>query len=347
MKKICFLLLGILLTGVAVVLVFFAIAGIKAYRPQTVETLYSNDSAPSYSLDTLTLTTWNIGYAAMDSTADFFMDGGKMVQNSAAQVQHNLLHIAESLQTMQSDFILLQEVDVDGKRSYHTRQLAFIHRYLADYQCFFAHNFKTFFVPIPLLQAIGKVESGLVLFTRWQPKSVQRWAYPNNKPIPTRWLDIQRCFMVCRFALTGGNELVVVNTHNSAFDNGNARADEMRFLQSFLQNEAAQGNYIITGGDWNQTPPNYPLVGTPEYTPYAIPADFLLPHWTLACDPHHPTCRFANAPYHAGKSLTTTVDFFVLSPQFVPTNVVSLPQNFAHSDHEPVSISIGVRDKLK
>ncbi|GHT73174.1 endonuclease [Bacteroidia bacterium] len=332
-------------TLICIVLIFLGVAGVKSYRPQGVEILYSSDTAPSYSVDSLTVTTWNVGYANMDATADFFMDGGKMVRNKRVQVEENILYIAKTLQYTGSDIFLLQEVDIDARRSYHINQLGVIHRYLVDYQHFFALNFNTFFVPIPIFEPIGQVKSGVSVLSRWQPKSVERWSYPVTLPIPNRWFDLQRCFMVCRFSLVNEKELVVINTHNSAFDKRNRRSKEMNFLQQFLTDEYEKGNYVIAGGDWNQTPPQYSATaGTPQYTPIPVSADFLPADWTFAYDAQHPSVRFANQPYNEETSLVSIVDFFVLSPNLTVKSVTTLPFHFASSDHEPVNISIGINE---
>ena len=324
--------------------VFFAIMGIKAYRPQAVEIVYKNDTAALVDADTIVITTWNIGYAGMDADADFFMDGGKMVRRPEPQVRHNLQKIASTLHNINSHLLLLQEVDLASRRSYYVNQFGVIGQYLRGWSGFFALTFNVLFVPVPVWNPIGRAKSGIAVFGRWQPAVVERRAYPNPEAPPARWFNLQRCFMACRFRLAGQKELVVINTHNSAFDNGNARRDEVMFLKQFLENEYERGNYVIAGGDWNQTPPQRPcLAATPQYAPVALPPDFLPDGWTIAADTL-PTARFANKPYHPDVSLTAGIDFFVLSPNVIAAKDASvLPLHFAHSDHNPVQISIILR----
>ena len=72
--------------------------------------------------DTLSLVTWNLGYAGLDHTADFFMDGGQQVlPKNQDLVQSNLQAVTDWLLNNQSDIVLLQEVDSRSKRTFQHR----------------------------------------------------------------------------------------------------------------------------------------------------------------------------------------------------------------------------------
>lgn len=63
--------------------------------------------------------------------------------------------------------------------------------------------------------------------------------------------------MVSRYSIENGKELVLINTHNEAFDEGgNTRTAQMKNIKEFVLNEDKAGNYVIVGGDWNQYPPD-------------------------------------------------------------------------------------------
>ena len=66
---------------VAVAAVFFGISWLAEFRPAPVEEVYrcqQPDSLP----DTLTLVSWNIGYAGLGDNMDFFYDGGRRVRDT-------------------------------------------------------------------------------------------------------------------------------------------------------------------------------------------------------------------------------------------------------------------------
>ena len=69
---------------VAVAAVFFGISWLAEFRPAPVEEVYrcqQPDSLP----DTLTLVSWNIGYAGLGDNMDFFYDGGRRVRDTRAR----------------------------------------------------------------------------------------------------------------------------------------------------------------------------------------------------------------------------------------------------------------------
>ena len=45
---------------------------------------------------------------------------------------------------------------------------------------------------------------------------------------------LDRCFLVNRYPVSNGNELLMINTHNSAYDDGSLRKQQMDFLKDFL-----------------------------------------------------------------------------------------------------------------
>ena len=48
-------------------------------------------------------------------------------------------------------------------------------------------------------------------------------------------------------------ELVLINFHLEAYDSGEGKVAQMKQLSEKLQEEYAKGNYVIAGGDFNQT----------------------------------------------------------------------------------------------
>ncbi len=339
MKRMLFYLLAILAALVGAFAVFLLVATVKDYRPDPQELLYSKMQPRHCTSNELSITIWNIGYCGIGKDADFFYDGGKMVRSSRPEVENNLKNVAQFLSKVGSDFIFLQEVDVSSKRSYRINELQRIGESLGGYRHFFAYNYKAWFVPIPVAEPIGHVEAGVATLSRCAPYHVARHAYPGSEPWPVNLFQLKRCFMVSRYTAPNGNDLLLINTHNSAFDHdGKRREAELKMLRSFVLKEYEKGSYVIVGGDWNQTPPGYSKkVGTKEYTPQRIAQDLMPEGWQWACDLQTESMRFANQPYVEGKTLTATVDFFLTSPNVKLLEVCTEDFGFAHSDHNPVT----------
>lgn len=147
-------------TILAVVVLFFVFSWIAEYRPAGRETTLYDKTGPEYLPDTLTVVSWNIGYAGLGDNMDFFYDGGRRVRDSRTRTAQNLQEIIRTLKNLHADLILLQEVDLDSHRSYGIREVDSLQKAFPEYHLSFAYNYKVHWVPIPLKNPIGRVNSG-------------------------------------------------------------------------------------------------------------------------------------------------------------------------------------------
>jgi len=292
--------------------------------------------------DTLTVYTWNLGYGGIGKDADFFYDGGKMVRSPEEKVEQNIKGIIAEMETWHdADFILLQEVDEIAKRSWKIPEREMITERLSGQfpVAVFAKNYDVRFVPMPLDRPMGKVISGILSLSRYQQSEAVRYAYPANFPWPKGLFFLNRCFLLQRYPYKG-KELVVVNTHNSAFDGGVLKKQEMDFLKKYLLEEYAKGNYVIMGGDWNQVPPGYAGNARAEYEETPVPAHYPAKDWKWVADLSHRSNRKVDTPYIKGVTYTTILDFFLVSPNVEVLKVEGKELNFQYTDHEPVKIQV-------
>jgi len=240
------------------------------------------------------------------------------------------------------DFILLQEVDRDSKRSYHQNQLESIGQVFSGCKTYFGVNYDVSFVPIPVSNPMGKVESGLMTLTEHVPTEVERYSFPGNYSWPVKLFMLDRCFLVARHPVSSGKELIIINTHNSAYDDGSLRTQQMDYLEDFLLAEYEMGNYVIVGGDWNQTPygliPELPSHQFDTINLSYIEKNYPAPEWTWAFDPGLPTNRRLEHPYNPTTSLTTIIDCYLLSPNIKLEKVKAIDTEFRFSDHQPVQL---------
>ena len=340
-------LLYAILTLVGVFLLFLLYATLDDYKPDEVivqETGCEPDQlADSLEID---LVIWNIGYAGLDASMDFFYDGGKQMRPGREGVMRNLEGIGNTLELFRGfDFILLQEVDQDSKRSYHFNEFGKIQEQFPEYQGNFGKNYDVSFVPIPVTEPMGGVLSGLFTLSKACPEDVERHSFPGNYAWPKKLFMLDRCFLVNRYPLSNRKELVLINTHNSAYDDGSLRAQQMNFLRDFLVSEYEKGNYVIVGGDWNQTPygvePKLPSHRFDTENLTYIEKDFPAPDWQWAYDAGLPTNRRVSAPYDRDRSLTTIIDCYLLSPNMVIKHVETMDLDFRFSDHQPVHLRAG------
>jgi endonuclease/exonuclease/phosphatase family metal-dependent hydrolase len=348
LKKILLALAAIVLFLLLCLAGIIIYALISDYKPEEKIELFQTADCDLLN-DTLeiSLMTWNIGYCGLDKDMDFFYDGGTKVAPPENQCLENLSAVKKFISGNDTiDFFLIQEVDVKSKRSYHIDEFDTISKLLNGYHPFFATNYDVFFVPVPPANPMGKVLSGIALYSEYQPSSSSRFQFPGEYGFPTQLFMLDRCFMVNRYPVENGKELLVINTHNEAFDPGEIRRAQMAYLKDFLISEYAKGNYIITGGDWNMTPPDF----RPDFIGYKVNTDqmmmetgFMPPEWKWAYDSKKPSNRSVIAAYDPEITTTTVIDFFLLSPNISLISAECINLEFENSDHNPVRLKVGLK----
>ncbi len=348
LKKILLTLLAIVLFLVLCLAGIIIYAVVSDYKPEEKTEIFSEGNSTILN-DTLeiNLMTWNIGYCGLDKDMDFFYDGGTKVATPKDQCLKNLSAIKEFIIGNDTiDFFLIQEIDRNSKRSYHMDEFDTISRLLTDYHPLFAKNYDVFFVPVPPANPMGKVLSGIALFSKFQPSSSYRYQFPGEYSFPTQLFMLDRCFMVNRYPLKNGKELLVINTHNEAFDPGEIRKAQMLYLKEFLLSEYSKGNYIIAGGDWNMSPPDF----KPEFARNKVNTDqmkmesgFMPPEWEWVYDSKKPSNRSVVAAYDPETTTTTVIDLFLLSPNMKLISAECIDLDFENSDHNPVRIKVGLK----
>jgi endonuclease/exonuclease/phosphatase family metal-dependent hydrolase len=337
-----FLYLLLILAGAF--LLFLLYATIDDYRPDEIRTqpVDRESDILSNSLH-FNLLIWNIGYAGLDASMDFFYDGGVQMRPSKEGVVRNMEGITSSLAPyLAYDFIMLQEVDQNSKRSYHINEYQAIKDQFKDYHSSFGKNYDVGFVPIPLSEPMGRVNSGLMTLSSACPSSVVRHSFPGNYSWPIKLFMLDRCFLVHRYLLDNQKELILINTHNSAYDDGSLRTQQMDYLRDYLLSEYEKGNYVIVGGDWNQTPfglePELPSHRFDTENLTYVEKDYPASDWKWAYDDSLPTNRRLATPYDKSSTLTTVIDYYLASPNVELNEVKTIDLNFQYSDHQPVQI---------
>lgn len=315
------------------------------YNPKGVETLAvegKGASIPDTSRE-FSFMIWNIGYAGLGAKSDFFFDGGKGVRMDEATSKSYLDGIVDYvLQSHETDFILLQEVDVDSRRSWHTNQVQRLAHVLPNTASSSAINYDSKFVPQPITNPYGQCKGGLLSISKYQPSLARRIALTPDADWPVGLFMLDRCLLEWRFPLAQGKELVVYNLHLSAYDDGTVKQSQMDTLQHLLETEYAKGNYVVAGGDWNQSPPGYtsPRVGVSAIVQMNVPESFPAQGWKWAFDTSTPTNRKLNEVYEEGKTGIDILDFYTLSPNIELLEVKGQDVHFANSDHQPVKLKI-------
>ncbi|MCF8368992.1 MAG: endonuclease/exonuclease/phosphatase family protein [Bacteroidales bacterium] len=323
---------------------------ITAFHPDEEEVLIANKNSDKgiNALDTLTALSWNIGYAGLGKEMDFFYEEGKKVKPTAEEHNKYLTGIGDFIQKQSNiDFGFFQEVDFKSNRSYKTNEYDYLQKRLADHSSVFALNYKAGFVPVPLYNPMGKVNSGMAFFSKYRLAESKRLSTPGKHKWPKQMYLLKRCFIVNRINLENEKELVLFNIHNSAFgDEKDFRKAELEMLKKLVLEEYEKGNYVLVGGDWNQNPPGMEVTVIGKYISkevWPVSPDFMPAGWTWAFDNSLPTNRDVNKPFDFTRTTTTILDYFLSSPNVEVIEIQTFDLEFKDSDHQPVMLTFKLK----
>lgn len=350
-----------ILNGVGIVLGMLLLAAIALvlwltvteYRPDAVEEVEvrSLGVRTLSAGDTLTVLSLNTGYAGLGEESDFFMDGGTGVAPSTSALVKNRSGIVARLQEEDADVYFLQEVDTDSTRSGSLNQRGWYHRTMNNsgngpYADAYALNYSCNFVPYPW-PPIGKVHSGVQTLSGFAIGKAERIALPCPFKWPVSAANLKRCLLVSYVPLENSDkQLVLVNLHLEAYDDGEGKAAQTQMLMEFLTSEYEKGNYVIAGGDFNQTFPGaldaFPIKDTDLWTPGVLEGSILPEGWQFAYDLETPSCRLLNQPYNPDSPETQfyVIDGFILSPNVELKSVETIDAQFTYTDHNPVRLEV-------
>jgi endonuclease/exonuclease/phosphatase family metal-dependent hydrolase len=300
---------------------------------------------------TFTFFIWNLGYGGLGKEVDYFYDGGKMVTSPKEHVLKNNAGMVSVLQhNNDADFIMLQEVDRKGKRSWNVDQAEQFAKALPNYDYAFTLNYDVQYLPFPFTEPIGRVYGGLQTLSKYTPVETKRIALPNITDFPRRIFYLKRCLMLQRYKLANGKDFVIINTHFEAYDAGGLVKKEQREVaRKILEEEYAKGNYVILGGDWNIAPPGF-SVHTWEHEKltdelYLMNNDSVyVPGWHYVFDPTTASNRKNETSYTEGKTYKTIIDYFYISPNIEVEKIKGIDLGFDYSDHNPVRMTVKLKE---
>lgn len=361
LRKI-FKALGWLLALFALYIIGFLVFGtFTDWQPEGTETIAPSAgqtaAEPLINDSIVSFITWNVGYGGIGDKDFFFYNQANgfwwtkpgTVRMSEERVNSNVTGQEITVKSNLADFFLLQEIDTAARRSHYVNQLARARDARGDYAAYFAANFKSKRVPLPIFQPwdhYGYVVGGLVSLSRYQPTVAERVQLPGEYPWPTKLFQLDRCALRQVVPVRGGKELAVYNVHLSAYDkDGSIRRQQMALLKEMVLADYDAGRYVVVGGDWNQMPPGFnwfslnPTVKTTQL-PFAIDFAFMPDGWKYAFDPAVASNRSSAEAYDVKKTRVKVIDFYLASPNLRIKKVKGLQQQFKYSDHQPVYMEV-------
>ena len=338
---LCVLAALVLLAGAYVAYVFIAFNRL----PDSLQLPVTDSAQDAAQVNTpYKLVSFNTGFGAYEPDYGFFMDGGTQSWAwSKDRLLKNLSNMHAWLQAQDADFYLLQEVDENATRTYHVNQRQMVEAAFSGYDIVYGQNWDSPFLFYPFTQPHGKTRCGVMTLSRMDIQQALRRSLPIENSV-MKLVDLDRCYTVSRVPVADGHELVLFNTHLSAYTSDGAIATEqLRLLLSDMANEYSLGNYAVCGGDFNKDllgdSSQYFGIPGDDYTwAQPIPASAFenLP-LTLVASSNAPSCRVAEGPYNP-QQFVLTIDGFIVSDNVRVVSHQVADTGFAYSDHNPVEM---------
>ena len=351
---LCVLLALVLLVGGYVAYVFIDYYRLEDNIPLEVECSLGSTSGSLTAGTPLRVVSYNVGFGAYSDDYSFFMDGGTESRaRSADAVRENLGGAVEAVLDLDPDLLLVQEVDVDGTRSWHIDELAYIEEQLGRRygNGVFAQNYDSPYLFWPLTSPHGANKAGIAVFSKWDISGALRRSLPIEGGF-MKLLDLDRCYSVQRIPTESGKELVLYDLHLSAYtSDGTIANDQLEMLFADMLAEYEKGNWCVAGGDFNKDllgdgGETFGVTG-PEYTwAQPIPAE-IIPEGIAIVAPFDggspvASCRNADRPY-GPDDFCVTVDGFIVSANVEVLSASVADTGFRWSDHNPVYMDFVLR----
>lgn len=336
----------------------------------------SNNIAVELNKD-LTFTTYNIGFGAYSDNYSFFMDKGYDENGNPTQgkygkaiskedVLKNINGSIKIAKELNSDFYAFQEVDENSDRAYHVNQKEMLINEFNNFDSTYAINFDSAYLFYPFNDPHGKSLAGLSTFSKYKINTSYRKEYTVSNDF-SKFFDLDRCFSVNKIKTSNNKELVLINSHMSAYDeSGVIRNKQVHELNSFMKSEFNKGNYVVCGGDFNHDLlTNNPLFSMYNTTNFAYKNIIKQkkPDWlsymfdenkksnfggefNIYAADNEPSCRDCDVPYTINDTFVSTVDGFIVSGNVKVTKVFTTktiePNGFNFSDHQPTTLTFNL-----
>ena len=344
-------IIGVIVLFVGGALVFATVTTLKVEDTEAME-VKGQASAKIETDKEINILTWNTGYGALDERQDCYWDGGKgSIGESEEVVRENLDAMINKIKEVDPDVIFLQELDLDSKRSYFVDELKLFSEAFPEdkYDNSYACNFKAGYIPIPLSDMTGRVEAGIAVFSKYDVEEATRIQLPIPFSWPMKLFNLKRCLLINRLPIEGSDkELVLINLHLEAYDDGEGKAKQLAMLMDIMKEETKKGNYVIAGGDFNQTFSTTNYEKYPKRDDYVCPVvdASLYPDFSFVMDDTYPTCRSLIRAY-VGEDKETfpyyMIDGFVVSNNVEIQKLETINLEFKNTDHNPVNLVVTLK----
>jgi endonuclease/exonuclease/phosphatase family metal-dependent hydrolase len=197
--------------------------------------------------------TWNMRFGI--GRGEWFGDAcGDKVIYSKDEILVKLQLIVDKINEVNPDILLLQEVDINSKRSGYIDQLRWILDRTSFNYAVYGYQWQSQFIPS---DGLGRLQEANAILSRWPIKDATRIQLPlrQDQGALTRYFYERCCMVNARIDIPGVANFYAVNIHASAFATDDTKHQHIIDFKSELDNIVAGGGWFVAGGDLNTLPP--------------------------------------------------------------------------------------------
>ncbi|MEE4279375.1 MAG: endonuclease/exonuclease/phosphatase family protein [Halieaceae bacterium] len=241
---------------------------LSTYHPAAVEAVpvHNSDRTPVLRAgQTLRILSWNVQFMAGNSNNHFFYDDGPDPWPDAETVAEVTQRVAAFIAEQDPDLVLLQEVDDLAARTHMQDQsdalLSYLPQYSAHVETFY---WKAAYVPHPSIR--GRVGMKLLVLSKYRLGAATRHALSpiTSDDILTRQFNLKRAMLEVHMPVDGAQDLVLINTHLSAFAQGSdTMLRQIAEVRERLEDLTVETPWVLAG-DFNLLPSEEALLAKAE-----------------------------------------------------------------------------------
>lgn len=228
---------------------------VTTFPPETSANLYeaADKTTPPSEAPVLKVMTWNIRFGA--ARIPWFGDTcGDRVLLTQAEIEHNLQGLADEINKIQPDILMMQEVDVQSKRSAYIDELQWLLDHTDLNYGAYASMWEAQFVPS---DGLGRVNTGNAVLSRWKITNTERIKLPlrGDQDALTRYFYLRRNILKVEVAVPNTEAFYVLDIHATAFATDNTKQKHLERFKEEIDKVAETGALFVAGGDLNSLPP--------------------------------------------------------------------------------------------
>ena len=201
----------------------------------------------------LEVMSWNLKYGG--GRINFWFDyWGDRAIMSGVEADSNINAMIGLINEIDPDVLLAQEVERNSKRTAYRDMVQMV---LDGTRLNYAAFIPVWQARFVATQGLGRVESGIVIFSKHPINSATRIAQADrtDQDALTQAFYLHRGIVHAKLDVGNGQEVDVINVHTAAYDNDGTNGRHLQQIKALVDGLAADNSTLIVGGDFNAIPP--------------------------------------------------------------------------------------------